>query len=248
MKAFVNKQRLASFKSSPNILITFKREARTLKKGQDPVKAAETPVYEYASENKLKLEDRLYIWGFAATGALGKAIYVKPTPPYRPKEFIKTPRRFSFFYGAKVLDISCGTGFTAIAVHSSQVSHKLFGTGINTDFQIGYHSPRLNHPLKLLAQPVPIHLPLCSSEKVVQVACGRAHTVCLTSSNTGTSINAYSNGQLIFFIYLQVLSLGCNAFGQCGREFVENEQGFKVNKINFTDRKITKVSIFLNCT
>lgn len=187
MKAFINQRQraLSLLKTSPNILVTFKRSARTLKRGQDPVKAAEIPVYEYASENKRKLEDRLYIWGFAATGALGNALYVKPTPPFRAKEYIKSPRRFSFFYGFKVLDISCGTGFTAIAIHSSQVSHKLFGTGINSEFQIGYHSPRPNHPMKLLARPVPIHLPLSSSEKVVQVACGRAHTVCLTNSNTG---------------------------------------------------------------
>ena len=187
MKAVYNYHQLSFFffKSQSKFSTVIKRWARTVKRGQDPVQLSDMPVYQYASEKKLKLENRLYIWGFAASGALGKAIYVKPSSNFRPKETILSPRRFSFFFDANVLDISCGTGFTVVAVHSSNTCHKLFGTGINTDFQIGYHSPRRGHPLKMLVQPVPIHLPLSSSDKIIQVACGRAHTVCLANNTYG---------------------------------------------------------------
>ena len=58
------------------------------------------------------------------------------------------------------------------------------------------------HPLELIIEPVPIQLP--TSESIVQAACGRAHTVVLTKTGN-------------------VLTLGHNGYGQCGRAIIENE-------------------------
>lgn len=46
-----------------------------------------------------------------------------------------------------------------------------------------------------------------------------------------------------------MLSLGNNAFGQCGRPFVENEEyfpNFKVHRIEGIDEKIKDVSLVQN--
>ena len=62
---------------------------------------------------------------------------------------------------------------------------------------------RKDHPLELLVEPVPIHLPNVSSS-VIGVACGRAHTIVLTEKDGA-------------------FSFGHNGYGQCGRPIIENE-------------------------
>ena len=62
---------------------------------------------------------------------------------------------------------------------------------------------RKDHPLELLIEPVPIHLPNVKSA-VIGVACGRAHSVVLTEKDGA-------------------FSLGHNGYGQCGRLIIENE-------------------------
>jgi alpha-tubulin suppressor-like RCC1 family protein len=69
------------------------------------------------------------------------------------------------------------------------------------DVLIGYHSVRKDHPLELLIEPVPIHLPNVKSA-VIGVACGRAHSVVLTEKDGA-------------------FSLGHNGYGQCGRLIME---------------------------
>lgn len=67
----------------------------------------------------------------------------------------------------------------------------------------GYHSVRKDHPLELVVEPVPIHLPNIKSA-ITGIACGRAHTLVLTEK-------------------AGVLTLGNNAYGQCGRHIIEDE-------------------------
>lgn len=82
----------------------------------------------------------------------------------------------------------------------------MFGTGINTDSQIGYHAPRINHPLETLLAPAPIFIPYKSLEtKIVGLAAGRAHTLILTDKEG-------------------VYTLGNNAYGQCGRRINPQEE------------------------
>lgn len=71
---------------------------------------------------------------------------------------------------------------------------------------LGFYEIRRGHPLKIIYSIHAIRMPLKSSIKtnVVKVAAGRAHSVILTD-NEG------------------VFTLGNNAYGQCGRTIVENE-------------------------
>lgn len=81
----------------------------------------------------------------------------------------------------------------------------MYGTGINSDSQIGYHSIRKDRPLELICFPQPIHLPIANPKKtkVLKLAAGRAHLLVLTDEGLYT--------------------LGNNAYGQCGRSVVEDE-------------------------
>lgn len=103
---------------------------------------------------------------------------------------------------SQVTSIACGFGFTLFAVKSG--TEKLYGTGINTDCQFGYQAIRAGHPMGILFFPQPVHLPLKNtSSKVLKLAAGRAHTLVLTDEG--------------------LFTLGNNAYGQCGRRVIENE-------------------------
>lgn len=67
----------------------------------------------------------------------------------------------------QVSHVACGYGFTVASVKTND-QHKVFGTGINTDSQIGYHAPRAGHPLELLLSPAPIYIPYKSLETKVR--------------------------------------------------------------------------------
>lgn len=46
------------------------------------------------------------------------------------------PRRLTFAEKHKVVDVACGYGFTAFAISSSD-KNIIYGSGINTDSQLG---------------------------------------------------------------------------------------------------------------
>ena len=78
-------------------------------------------------------ERRVYVWGLAEHGALGTIDRVRKIDNI---SFIPKPSRLSFGETHKVSDLTCGYGFTAFAVHSTD-NNILYGSGINTDSQIG---------------------------------------------------------------------------------------------------------------
>lgn len=147
---------------------------------------------------------RVYVWGSALTGALGIPQYLKPRKRMSERPIQQRPVRLQFAYHNEVIDVACGYGFTVMAVDSTD-TNKVFGTGLNSCSQIGYHDPRKGHPLEIVTAPVPIPVPISPSDKIVKVACGRAHTIAL------------SNNGLVY-------SLGDNSYGQCGRPILKNEQ------------------------
>lgn len=124
----------------------------------------------------------------------------------------------------QVTCITSGYGFSAYGIKSKD-RYKVFGTGLNTDSQIGYHDPRRGHPLETLLIPVPIRLPLSTPEttKITQLSAGRAHLVVLTD-NEG------------------VFTLGNNAHGQCGRKVIDNEDYKKAVTIHHI-KKIDKEKV-----
>lgn len=78
------------------------------------------------------------------------------------------------FNNFQVTQIASGYGFTVAAIKTNE-QHKVFGTGINTDSQIGYHSPRIGHPLEILLSPAPIYVPYKSLESKVNIVFKEYH-------------------------------------------------------------------------
>uniref|UniRef100_A0A1E1XBA0 Putative e3 ubiquitin-protein ligase herc3 n=1 Tax=Amblyomma aureolatum TaxID=187763 RepID=A0A1E1XBA0_9ACAR len=164
------------------------------------------PVFQYESE-KTKRRKRVYAWGSSLTGALGHDKLVRPRLGHAPRPSHNKPYRLPFSEFYLVDDVACGYGFTLFSAQEDRVKNpnKVYGTGINTDFQLGYQCARKGHPLKVLTEPVGIPLPLRKdSTRILRVACGRSHSVVLTD-NEGA------------------FSFGNNSFGQCGRPVIQDE-------------------------
>jgi len=179
------------------------------------------PVFQYASP-KNERNARIYSWGLAEHGALGERQFLKPTTPGRRSvEYMHRPYRLGFGEEHDVISVACGYGFSIFTI-KSKTTNKVFGTGLNSDSQIGCHTINKGRPLELLIEPVPIHLPI--NDTIATAACGRAHTVILT--NTGDAF-----------------TLGHNGYGQCGRMLIENEDYRRqstVHKIKI-DEKINQI-------
>ncbi|XP_042908664.1 RCC1-like G exchanging factor-like protein [Parasteatoda tepidariorum] len=192
---------------------------------QDPEETTKMPIFEYATENT-KRRKRVYVWGNALFGALGKINFIKPANGQKPLKSMHFPWRLSFAELHRVRDIACGYGFTVFAASNDENDFSLFGVGLNTDFQIGYHCKRKNHPLEIIGEPVPIALPLYNSNtKAIKVACGRAHTIVLTDKEG-------------------IFSLGNNTYGQCGvlsNTAERKEDLIKVHKVEGIDEDIVEV-------
>ncbi|XP_011864274.1 PREDICTED: Williams-Beuren syndrome chromosomal region 16 protein homolog [Vollenhovia emeryi] len=157
-----------------------------------PSKFETLPIFQYPLS---QADDRrVYVWGLAEHGALGDSKALKVS-------YLSKPKRLSFAERHKVVDIACGYGFTAYAVHSSD-KNIVYGTGINTDSQLGYNLDEKIHNMIFL--PRPITLPLHNtSSKVIGMAAGRAHLLILTTEG--------------------LFTLGNNAYGQCGRPIILSE-------------------------
>ncbi|XP_067666214.1 RCC1-like G exchanging factor-like protein isoform X2 [Haliotis asinina] len=185
-------------------------------------------VVQYAAENA-KQAERVYVWGCATTGALGIQTYLRPDKRQSAIPRQKRPARLKFtdIHNIKVKSVACGYGFTMFTARTPK-GHRLFGTGINTDSQLGFHEypPGSGRVLDIIVEPVPISLPLLSPDTRVQdVSCGRSHTVVITDKEG-------------------VFSLGNNSSGQCGRSVVEDEVYAKnptINKIHDLPDSVVKV-------
>lgn len=185
-------------------------------------KQRDETVFQYASKNT-KRSDRVYVWGYAATGSLGVRNFVEPSKrgsSTRLQQHI--PHRLDFWTKnqLKVHDVSCGYGFT-VYIASDGKKDVLYGTGINTDTQLGFQPlrPKSAYSADYVIEPSTIQLPLQRQEgtKLKSVACGRAHTV-VSTENEG------------------VFTFGHNSYGQCGRTIVEDEEYGNsqiINKIDF---------------
>lgn len=154
------------------------------------------------------------MWGHAATGALGYQKSLKKQS-LKHTAVVQHPSRLQFAESLDVTDIACGYGFSAFAVKRND-DYSLFGCGINTDRQVGFHKhPGItNRPMELMIYPAPIPLPKRSEEckiHIKNVAAGRAHLLALSEDGV-------------------VFALGNNAYGQCGRPVLENED-YAANRI-----------------
>uniref|UniRef100_A0A1B0GKG8 RCC1-like domain-containing protein n=1 Tax=Lutzomyia longipalpis TaxID=7200 RepID=A0A1B0GKG8_LUTLO len=163
------------------------------------------PVAKYRASGAK--DHRLYVWGLSETGALGVS---KSLWQHKQKytAFIQHPTRHSFSTSHEVLDIACGYGFSLFLTKEDK-GIQVFGTGINTDCQVGFHKHggATNRPMELMIYPAPIELPKKSPEeklKIKSIAAGRAHSILITDDG-------------------EIFSMGNNSYGQLGREIVEGE-------------------------
>ncbi|XP_050405563.1 RCC1-like G exchanging factor-like protein [Patella vulgata] len=198
-------------------LFTLNRSAGSYKQRILKREDIKEEITQYIGENA-KQAQRVYVWGCAATGALGIAKFLRPEKGHRPLMQVKTPSRMKSMNenNMKVYDVSCGYGFTVYAVKKGN-KHSILGTGINTDSQIGYHEQPRNSGriLDYVIGPTQIYLPLKDPDttRVSSMSCGRAHTVIVTEGEG-------------------VYSLGNNAYGQCGRSIVPEEVFRKNPRVN----------------
>ncbi|KAG7217143.1 hypothetical protein INR49_027684 [Caranx melampygus] len=168
-------------------------------------KSSSEPVFQYVGQHR-KPNHKVFVWGFSFTGALGIPSFVVPdSGRKKPRKYQLTPYRLET--AEQISSAACGYGFTLIASSTKDAS-KLWGMGLNKDSQLGFqrtqHSRHKSYDYIL--EPSPVALPLVEPLKtrVVQVACGRAHSLVLTDQEG-------------------VFSMGNNAYGQCGRKIVEDE-------------------------
>jgi alpha-tubulin suppressor-like RCC1 family protein len=162
---------------------------------------------------------KVYVWGMADTGALGLATSIK-IHKHGHMTVKRYPKRMPFGERFEVIDAAAGYGFSVFAIEPKEESefYTLFGSGLNTDSQIGYHKHRgeMKKPLELLLYPAPIELPKKTHDeihKVVKVACGRAHTVAITEAGV-------------------IFTMGNNSYGQCARRIIEDETYLGSNVIH----------------
>ncbi|XP_051162867.1 RCC1-like G exchanging factor-like protein [Leptopilina boulardi] len=169
------------------------------KKSKSSKKVLKTlPVFQYPiSESS---DRRVYVWGLAEHGALGTIDRVQKIDYI---SFIPKPSRLTFGEIFNVVDFACGYGFTAFAVRSND-NNIVYGSGINTDSQIGFHSTDKKYKHPIITTPRPVNLPLKEAKShVVSLAAGRAHLLILTNEG--------------------LFTLGNNGYGQCGRPIINNE-------------------------
>lgn len=187
----------------------------------------DTPVFQYVGQHR-KPQGKVFVWGFSYTGALGIPSFVVPdSGRKKPRKYQLTPYRLDT--EQKISSAACGYGFTLLASNSRDLT-KLWGMGLNKDSQLGFqrtqHDRHKSYDYVLEASPVSLPLVNPQETRVLQVSCGRAHSLVLTDSEG-------------------VFSMGNNAYGQCGRKIVEDEVysgSHVVHKIEGFDSRVTQVA------
>ncbi|XP_053310899.1 RCC1-like G exchanging factor-like protein isoform X2 [Spea bombifrons] len=184
------------------------------------------PVFQYAGASSRR-KGRVFVWGFSNTGALGIPSFVAPdTGRKKPKKYQLTPYRLDM--DEKISSAACGYGFTLLSSSTSDIT-KVWGMGLNKDSQIGFHRSRRDRTkgYEYVLEPSPVPLPLDKPQetRVLQVSCGRAHSLILTDKEG-------------------VFSLGNNAYGQCARKIVEGEiysESHLIHRVKQLDSNVVQV-------
>ncbi|XP_025720433.1 RCC1-like G exchanging factor-like protein isoform X2 [Callorhinus ursinus] len=193
---------------------------------------ADAPVFQYVGERAARA-DRIFVWGFSFSGALGVPTFVLPSAGPKHRAGSRPPRRiqpvpYRLELDQKISSVACGYGFTLLSSKTKDVT-KVWGMGLNKDSQLGFHRSRKDRSrgYEYVLEPSPIPLPLDRPQEtqVLQVSCGRAHSLILTDREG-------------------VFSMGNNSYGQCGRNVVENEiysESHKVNRMQDFDGQVVQV-------
>ncbi|KAL4660567.1 Williams-Beuren syndrome chromosomal region 16 protein [Arapaima gigas] len=172
---------------------------------KDRKKDKDGPVFQYVGQHH-KPKEKVFVWGFSYTGALGIPSFVVPDSGRKKcRKTQYTPYRLET--EKLISSVACGYGFTLLSSKTLDLT-KVWGMGLNKDSQLGFQVSRHDRQksYEYVLEPSPVSLPLARPQetRVLQVSCGRAHSLILTDSEG-------------------VFSVGNNAYGQCGRKIVEDE-------------------------
>ncbi|XP_044285998.1 RCC1-like G exchanging factor-like protein [Varanus komodoensis] len=185
------------------------------------------PIVQYVGA-QAKRKDRVFVWGFSYSGALGIPSFVVPDAAWKKRRRVQaTPYRLEL--EEKISSVACGYGFTLLSSRKTDLT-KVWGTGLNTDSQIGYHQSRKDRTkgYHYVLEPSPVPLPLDRPQqtRVLQVSCGRAHSLVLTDAEG-------------------VFSMGNNSYGQCGRKVIEGEiysESQLINRLQGFEDRVVQVA------
>lgn len=185
---------------------------KDVKKYRSVLKQDPDSIPEYKFQRSKTADRRVYVWGMAATGALGVQQSLKKAIS-KNAHVVHHPTRQPFAERRGVLDVACGYGFTLFSTEKDKEDEPtLFGCGLNTDAQIGFHKfgGATNQPMEVMIYPAPIQLPKSTQDEnevidIKLLAAGRAHSVVLAENGT-------------------VFTMGNNSYGQCARTIIEGEQ------------------------
>ncbi|EMP41064.1 Williams-Beuren syndrome chromosomal region 16 protein [Chelonia mydas] len=122
---------------------------------------------------------------------------------------------FCFFL--KISSAACGYGFTLISSKTTDIT-KVWGMGLNKDSQLGFQRSRKDQTksYECVLEPSPIPLPLDTPQetRILQVSCGRAHSLILTDKEGGlghyniTSVPTKLGGDIAGVNIVQVATYG----------------------------------------
>nr|CAH8832758.1 unnamed protein product [Trichobilharzia regenti] len=210
-------------KSRPFAVLIANSSRKVLRKQQQ----RDSNVVDLHSQEALT-QKQVYVFGFSATGALGKGEYLGLNGKSGTHHTVGVshPVPLTHLSGKRIKPIksACGYGFTTYICESSNSDFGVYGCGINSDGQLGPQSSGIQGKLasgdsvNVVPEPVRVDIHLTQAEKQIyrpsHVACGRAHTIISYENLKESSENT---PPLVF-------SLGNNVFGQCGREIIAGEK------------------------
>ncbi|XP_043386774.1 RCC1-like G exchanging factor-like protein isoform X8 [Chelonia mydas] len=157
------------------------RSSREVRETEDSA-----PVFQYVGE-RAKRKERVFVWGFCHAGALGIPSFVKPDAGWKKRRRIQ-PTPYRLETAEKISSAACGYGFTLISSKTTDIT-KVWGMGLNKDSQLGFQRSRKDQTksYECVLEPSPIPLPLDTPQetRILQVSCGRAHSLILTDKEGG---------------------------------------------------------------
>uniref|UniRef100_A0A8D2BX21 RCC1-like G exchanging factor-like protein n=1 Tax=Sus scrofa TaxID=9823 RepID=A0A8D2BX21_PIG len=176
---------------------------------------AEAPVFQYVGERAARA-DRIFVWGFSFSGALGVPTFVLPSSGPHPHAGLRPRRRiqcvpYRLELDQKISSAACGYGFTLLSSKTRDVT-KVWGMGLNKDSQLGFHRSRKDKIFsmgnnsygqcgrkvvenEIYSESHKVHRMQDFDGQVVQVACGQDHSLFLTDKGEVYSCGWGADGQ-----------------------------------------------------
>ncbi|XP_052609865.1 RCC1-like G exchanging factor-like protein isoform X2 [Peromyscus californicus insignis] len=182
----------------------------------------DAPVFQYVGERAARA-DRVFVWGFSFSGALGVPSFVVPASGPEPRAGLRPRRRiqpvpYRLELDHKISSAACGYGFTLLSSKTKDIT-KVWGMGLNKDSQLGFHRSRKDkskqpgamsmfwNPRLSRCPSTDLRRRRCCSEshrvhrmqdfdgQVVQVVCGQDHSLFLTDRGEVYSCGWGADGQ-----------------------------------------------------